>query len=92
MKQVAIFSMTTCPFCTMMKDMLKENNIDYIDMDIDEHIEDYEMFKQLVDGNEFVPAIMIIDEENQTNKILPLAPERDFNTLEEGIEKIKNLL
>ena len=92
MKQVAIFSMKTCPFCTMMKDMLTENNIDYIEMDIDEHFDDYEMFKQLVDNNEFVPAVMIIDEDNPENRIIPLAPDRDYKTIEEGVEKVKNLL
>jgi glutaredoxin len=91
MKQVVIFSMESCPFCTLMKDMLNENQIPFIDMDIDKHVEDYEMFKELVDGNDFVPAVMIIDE-SKTRKITPFAPERDYKTLEEGIEKIKSVL
>jgi len=49
------------------------------------------MFKELVDGNDFVPAVMIIDE-SKTRKITPFAPERDYKTLEEGIEKIKSVL
>lgn len=91
MRQVVIFSMKSCPFCTMMKDLLDENNIPFIDMDIDENEEDYEMFKELVDGNEFVPAVMLVDE-TKKNKLIPLAPDRDFKNIEEGVEKIKTYL
>ena len=92
MKELVVFSMQSCPFCQIMKDKLVENNIPFINMDITEHEEEYQMFIELVDGNEFVPALMIIDEENPEQRILPLAPDRDFKTIEEGIEKVKTLL
>ena len=79
MKQVVIFSMESCPFCTLMKDMLNENQIPFIDMDIDKHVEDYEMFKELVDGNDFVPAVMIIDE-SKTRKITPFALTKSLSS------------
>ena len=92
MKELILFSMEGCPFCQIMKDKLKEENIPFIPMDIAEHEEEYRMFIELVEGNEFVPAIMIVDEENPEHKIIPMAPERDYKTIEEGIEKVKNLL
>jgi hypothetical protein len=47
---------------------------------------------ELVEGNEFVPALMVIDEENPDQRIIPMAPDRDYKTIEEGVEKVKNLL
>ncbi len=92
MKELVLFSMESCPFCQIMKDKLVEQNIPFINMDINEHEEEYRMFIELVEGNEFVPALMIIDENNPEQKIQPLAPDRDFKTIEEGIEKVKTLL
>jgi glutaredoxin len=92
MKELVVFSMKSCPFCQIMKDKLNEENIPFIEMDIEKHEEEYQMFMELVEGNEFVPALMIIDEENPDQRVTPMAPDRDYKTIEEGIEKVKNLL
>jgi len=92
MKELVVFTMKSCPFCQIMKDKLNEQQIQYIDMDIEEHDEEYKMFMELVEGNEFVPALMVIDEDNTDQRITPMAPDRDYKTIEEGIEKVKNLL
>jgi len=33
-KKVMVYSTPTCPFCTMAKRFLKENNIDFEDIDV----------------------------------------------------------
>ncbi len=33
-KKVIVYSTSTCPFCTMTKKFLKENNIDFEDFDV----------------------------------------------------------
>ena len=82
--------MDGCPFCTMMKDKLKESNINFHDRDIDEHKEEYDLFVEITESD-YVPAFMIIEGDEQKQPITSLyAPDRDFNDLDEGIEIIKN--
>jgi hypothetical protein len=47
------------------------------------------MFVQITE-NDFVPAIMLVDEENSNNKFY--APDRDFEDLEQGVELIKKYI
>ena len=88
-KHVIIFSMKGCPHCHEFKEMLYNENIEYIDADIEDHSEEYEMFVQITE-NDFVPAIMLVDEENSNNKFY--APDRDFEDLEQGVELIKKYI
>jgi len=88
-KHVIIFSMKGCPHCNEFKEMLNNENIEYIDADIEDHSEEYEMFVQITE-NDFVPAIMLVDEENSNNKFY--APDRDFEDLEQGVELIKKYI
>ena len=91
-KLVILFTMEGCPFCGMMKDMLKESNIIFYERDIDVHKDEYQLFVDITE-NEMVPAFMIIEGDKDKEPITSLyAPERDYNTLEEGIEIIKNKL
>jgi glutaredoxin len=91
-KYVIVFTMKGCPFCDMLKKSLNEEKIDFIDRDIWEHKEEYDLFVKSVGGNEFVPAFMIIevDGEKTTSKLY--APERDFNKIEEGVDIIKSII
>jgi glutaredoxin len=84
--------MDGCPFCTMMKDKLNESNIIFHERDIDVHKDEYDLFVEITE-NEYVPAFMIIESDEQKQPISSLyAPDRDFNDLDEGIEIIKNKL
>jgi len=87
-KIVVLFTMKGCPHCTELKNMLTESNLDFVERDIYEHHDEYEIFSQVTE-NEYVPAFMIIndDEINPSSKLF--APSRDFNTLQEGVEIIK---
>lgn len=91
-KIVILFTMEGCPFCGMMKDMLNESEITFYERDIDVHKDEYELFVEVTE-NDMIPAFMIIEGGDEENPITSLyAPERDFNSLEEGIDIIKNKL
>jgi glutaredoxin len=83
--------MNGCPFCEMMKEQLKESNIEFYERDIDEHKDEYDMFVELTE-NEYVPAFMIVESPGEEPKSLLFAPERDFNEISEGIDIIKKHL
>jgi len=87
-KIVVLFTMNGCPHCVDMKEMLVKEGIDYVDRDIEEHKEEYELFVEITE-NEYVPAFMLI-ENPETNPISELyAPDRDFDDLDQGVEIIK---
>jgi len=87
-KVVVLFTMEGCPFCFEMKDMLVKEGIDFVDRDIDEYEEEYNMFVEITE-NEFVPAFMLI-ENPETEPISQLfAPDRDYQDLEDGVKIIK---
>lgn len=91
-KIVILFTMDGCPFCGVMKEKLKESNINFYERDIDEHKDEYDMFVEITE-NEMVPAFMIIEGGEDKEPITSLyAPERDFNDLDEGIQIIKDKL
>jgi hypothetical protein len=71
-----------------MKDMLKENDIPFVDRDINDYEEEYDLFVEAT-GNEFVPAFMLIEDPEESPRTRLLAPGRDFEDLEEGVEMIR---
>lgn len=85
MNNLVVFTMEGCPFCVEMKDKIKELGIEFVDADIEENEMEYEIFKKLV-GNDYVPAFMIIMDEDDAKVF---APERDYNEIDEGIDIIK---
>lgn len=90
-KVLALFTMDGCPYCNMMKDKLTELNIPYVDMNIDEHEEEYNMFKKITE-NDFVPAFMVMIIENDIpQQSQCFAPDRDFEGIDEGIDIIKEI-
>ncbi len=88
-KLLFIFTMEGCPYCVQMKDNLKESKIDFIERDIFEHKDEYEMFVE-VTQNDFVPAFMIIENPDKDGeKSYLFAPDRDYEDIEEGVSIIK---
>ena len=88
-KIAVIFTMKSCPHCQEFKEMLKEANIVFIDRDIDDHEEEYDMFVEAT-GNDFVPAFMLVENpESEKPKTGLYAPERDYEDLEQGVGIIK---
>ena len=88
-KLVILFTMDGCPYCVQMKDQLKECNIDFVERDINEYEDEYEMFVEITE-NEFVPAFMIVESpDTDDHKSYLFAPERDYNDIEDGVAIIK---
>jgi glutaredoxin len=81
--------MEGCPYCYDFKNMLKEEKIEFLDLDINKNEEEYSMFTQIVE-NDLVPAFMIVDDQN--NNTVFMAPDRDFQDLDEAINLIKHTL
>lgn len=88
---VIVYTMKGCPFCVELKDMLKENNIEFFDRDIHEYQDEYDMFTEIT-NNEFIPALLIIEGIGEEYKSFLYAPERDYNELTEAITIIKKHL
>jgi len=99
MKHVILYTMKGCPHCSEMKDMLEENRILFSERDIDEYQEEYDLFVEATD-NEFIPAFMLLElnmiSESEISekpkKVKLLAPDRDFQELEEALEMVKKFL
>lgn len=88
-QHLVLFTMEGCPYCLDMKNMLKEEEIEFIDLDINENQEEYDMFTQIV-NNDYVPAFMIVNEDGGVSHFM--APDRDYEDLNEAITKIKTIL
>jgi hypothetical protein len=73
----------------MLKEMLDKEDIIYVDRDIEEFEEEYDMFVEAT-GNDFVPAFMLIEDfESEVPKTGLFAPDRDFEDIEHGLKIIK---
>ena len=81
--EINVFSMKGGPHCDNLKNKLKENNIEFVELDIDDNNLLYERFSKKVD-NEFLPAILI----GKTAYV----PERSFTTIDEAVELVKKHL
>jgi glutaredoxin len=81
--EVKVFSMKGCPHCDNLKNKLRENNIDFIELDVDEHEELYEKFSKKVD-NEFLPAVLI--------ERTAFVPDKSFQTIDEAVDLVKKHL
>lgn len=91
-KVLILYTMEGCPYCDMIKNQLRENNIEFYERDIDEYEKEFNLFTEIV-GNEYVPSFMIIEnieEENPTSHLF--SPEINFNTIDEGVEIIKKYI
>mgnify|MGYP003325548180 FL=1 len=78
--------MKGCPHCSEFKEMLVKENIDFVEADIDDNSDEYEMFVKVTE-NEYIPAIMMVNEETEEAKFY--APDRDFEDLEQAVNLIK---
>jgi len=91
-KVAVVFTMKSCPFCQMLKEKLDKEGIEYVDRDIHEHEDEYNMFVDIT-GNDYVPAFMLIKSPKSEEPISELfAPDRDFEDINEGFEIIKSFI
>jgi glutaredoxin len=88
-KVAIVFTMKGCPHCEILKVMLKESEIEYIDRDIDEYEDEYNLFVEAT-GSDYVPAFMLIENPESEKPTTGLfIPERDFNDVDEAKNIIK---
>ena len=88
-KVAVIFTMKGCPHCIILKEMLDKANIDYVDRDIYEFEEEYNMFVEAT-GSDFVPAFMLIEDlDSEKPNTNLFAPDRDFQNIDEGVQIIR---
>ena len=85
---VVVYTMKGCPFCTDFKEMLTNEGIEFFDRDIDDYDEEYQLFIEVTD-NDMIPALLIIEGDDQKHKSFLYAPERDYNELSEALSIIK---
>jgi glutaredoxin len=88
---VVVYTMQGCPHCVDFKEMLQTEGIDFVDRDIEENDEEYQVFVE-VTKNDYVPALLIIEEGGDSYKSFLYAPERDYNELTEAVDIIKKHL
>jgi glutaredoxin len=77
-KLVIVYTMKGCPHCVDFKKMLKENEIEFYDRDIDEYSDEFDMFVEIT-GKDYVPSFMLVDESEEEPIPMLFAPEVDFN-------------
>ena len=71
--------------------MLVKEEIEFFDRDIDEYEEEYNLFSEITD-NDMVPALLIIEGNEEYHNSYLYAPERNYNELTEAVDIIKGHL
>jgi len=89
--QVVVYTMKGCPYCVELKELLVKENIEFVDRDIEENEEEYDLFTQVVE-NDYVPALLIVKEGGKDIQSFLYAPERDYNELSEALDLVKKHL
>ena len=80
--------MKGCPFCDQFKEMLVNEGIEFFDRDIDEHSDEYDSFSKITE-NDMIPALLIIEGEEDTYESFLYAPDRNYMELTEAVDIIK---
>lgn len=88
---VVVYTMRGCPHCHDLKDMLVKEGIDFVDRDIDDNKDEYDIFVE-VTKNDYVPALLIIEEEGEKYESFLYAPDRDYEELTEAVSIVKKHL
>ena len=92
MKKVILYTMKGCPWCQMMKDELKEARVKYVERDIDDHKDEYDILVEAT-SNDYLPALMLITiNKGESSDVKLMVPDRDFKEISEAVEKVKNYL
>jgi glutaredoxin len=87
-KVVVLFTMKGCAFCEQFKNMLKEEKIEFVNRDIVENKDEYDMFVKAT-SNDFVPSFMVIESPNNNPISHLYAPGRDYEELDKAVSIIK---
>ena len=80
--------MEGCPFCVDFKELLVKEGIEFFDRDIDEYKSEYDIFVEITD-NDMIPALLIIEGNDDKHESFLYAPERNYNELSEAVSIIQ---
>ena len=80
--------MKGCPFCEDFKEMLVNENIEFFDRDIDEYSDEYDSFSKITE-NDMIPALLIIEGDDDKYESFLYAPDRNYMELTEAVDIIK---
>jgi len=61
MKKITIYTTTYCPFCIRAKQLLKNKNIDFKEIDLSEEPEKFDEMSKKSNGARTVPQIFVED-------------------------------
>lgn len=88
-KNVYLFKLVSCPYCVELANKLRNKNIKYKEIDIDEFVE---LFNEVVKktGFEHVPQILVNEWDGE--KFINGKYVADFDTIDDAIEQIEFLL
>ena len=85
---VVVYTMKGCPFCVEFKEMLTNEGIEFFDRDIDDYKDEYDIFVEVTD-NDMIPAMLIIEGDDDKHESFLYAPERNYNELIEAVSIIQ---
>lgn len=86
MKSIVLYTMNGCPHCVELKKLLVKENIKFVDRDIDENKEEYDLFVKLTES-EFVPAFMLCGDDYRDTEFF--VPDKSFKNIHEAVDLIK---
>lgn len=86
---IVVYTMKGCPYCVMLKEELTNLNIPFIERDVDDESEEFDLFVEATGGYDFVPAFMIVETDGSKHKSKFFVPERDFDEVTDGVKIIK---
>jgi rhodanese-related sulfurtransferase len=76
----------------LVKKLLDENNINFIDRDIHENDAEYKSFV-METKNDYVPAFTVVNMvENEIKEVKYLTPDNDFSDINEAVDRIKEFI
>ena len=92
-KYILLYTMSSCPFCQEMKDLLQEADIDYYERDVDTYKEEYNQFVELT-GNDYLPSfsLLTLNKNKEVEKYEYMVPDESFQSLDEAVEKLRNYI
>ena len=88
-KLIILYSQKGCPYCIELKESLNKENINYVVRDIDKYSLEWDKVVKITE-NEYVPVALVLDVPNKKRKFL--APDRDWDEINECVSKIKTLI
>ena len=85
---VIVYTMKGCPFCDQFKEMLVKENIEFFDRDIDKYSDEYDTYSKITE-NDMIPALLIIEGDDDKFESFLYAPDRNYMELTEAVDIIK---